>query len=267
MGAVRLVLRLLGIVVVVLWGCIQAALFFKPEGRPGRQRRVRTWSRQCMWVCGVRLTVHGAERFFAQGGQFMVGNHVSWLDIFAVNAVHAVRFVAKEEVRRWPAIGWLAARAETVFIKRSQLKSSQQVTAVIEQILDEGDYAVVFPEGTSTNGTEIKPFKSSLFDAAVRSGHDVWPLLLYYPKADGSANTRMAYYGDLSMWQSFCQVLPQKRGDVSLYFLDPISVQGKDRQQVCMEAQASIAAKLAELQGVPVTSVIAQRGAAFGVGA
>lgn len=260
MSTLRLWLRLIGIGGVIAWGCIQVALFFKREGRPGRQRRVREWSRQCMRVCGVKLSVYGAERFFASGGLFMVGNHVSWLDIFAVNSVHAVRFVAKEEVRSWPAVGWLAARAETVFIQRNNRRSSQQVRDILLQILAESDYTVVFPEGTSTDGTELKPFRSNLFEAAVQSGQDVWPIALYYPKADGSPNTDMAYFGDLSMWQSFCRILPQKQSEVALYFLEPIAVAGKTRQQICAEAEAQVAAKLAELQGKSVAELMAASG-------
>lgn len=263
MGRIRLFLRLLGIAGVILWGCIQVALFFGHEDRPARRRRVRNWSRQCMRVCGVRLTVHGAERFFAQGGRFMVGNHVSWLDIFAVNSVHAVRFVAKEEVRSWPAIGWLAARAETVFIKRGNRRSSQQVRETLLGIFAENDCAVVYPEGTSTDGTELKPFRSNLFETAVVSGQAVWPIAVYYPRADGSPNTDMAFYGDLSLWQSFCRILPQRQSEVALYFLDPVSPAGKDRQQICDEAQAQIAAKLAGLQGKTPGEIVAAHGAVF----
>ena len=256
MAKIRLLLRLIGIAWVIAWGCIQVALFFKREGRPGRQRRVRAWSRQCMKVCGVKLSVHGAERFFNQGGQFMVANHISWLDIFAVNSIHAVRFVAKEEVRAWPAIGWLAACAETVFIKRGNRRSSQQVREILLQILAENDYAVVFPEGTSTDGTELKPFKSNLFETAVESGQTVWPLAVYYPNPDGSPNTAMAYCGDLSLWQSFCQILPQRRSEVAVYFLEPIAPQGKTRQQLCEAAQTAIAAKLAQLQGKTPAEIV-----------
>ncbi|OAM31081.1 acyl-phosphate glycerol 3-phosphate acyltransferase [Eikenella longinqua] len=263
MRRLRLIVRLFGVAAILLWGCFQVALFFGREDKAKRQWRIRRWSRQCMRIFGIRLTVHGSERFFAEGGQFMVGNHVSWLDIFLINSVQAVRFVAKQEVRDWPVIGWLVARVDTVFIKRGSRQSSQQVMEVLLQILAEKDYAVVFPEGTSTDGTGIKPFKSGLFDTAVVGNQAVWPVLSYYPNADGSPNINMAYYGEMSLWQSFCRILPQRGSEAVLYFLEPIAPQGKTRQELCAVAQAQIAAKLAELRGVPPESVVAEKGAVF----
>ena len=216
-----------------------------------------------MKVFGTKLTVHGAERFFAEGGQFMVGNHISWLDIFLINSVQAVRFVAKQEVRDWPVIGWLVARVDTVFIKRGNRQSSQQVMDVLLQILSEKDYAVVFPEGTSTDGRGIKPFKSGLFDTAIIGQYPVWPVLVYYPNEDGSPNTDMAYCGEISLWESFCRILPQKRSEGVLYFLEPISPEGKTRQELCAAAQAQIAAKMGELRGLPPESVVEEKGAVF----
>ena len=263
MRRLRLIFRLFGVAAVLLWGCLQVALFFGREDKAKRQWRIQRWSRQCMKVFGTKLTVHGAERFFAEGGQFMVGNHISWLDIFLINSVQAVRFVAKQEVRDWPVIGWLVARVDTVFIKRGNRQSSQQVMDVLLQILAEKDYAVVFPEGTSTDGRGIKPFKSGLFDTSIIGQYPVWPVLVYYPNEDGSPNTDMAYCGEISLWESFCRILPQKRSEGVLYFLDPISPEGKTRQELCAAAQAQIAAKMGELRGLPPESVVEEKGAVF----
>lgn len=264
MRLLRLILRLIGVLLMILSGCLQAAFFFPREGVAGRQRRVQRWSQQCLRLFGIRLQVEGAERFFAEGGRFMIGNHVSWLDIFVVNAVQPVRFVAKEEVRRWPLMGWLAARAQTVFIKRGSRSSSERVREVLLQILAEDDYAVVFPEGTSTDGFQIKPFKINMFETAVQSGRAVWPLLVYYPDVDGQPKRRLAYYGDeMSLWDSFCAIFPEREHEARLYFLNPIEPAGLTRQQIGALAQEAVAQKLAQLRGCAPEEVVAEEGVQF----
>lgn len=264
MKLLRLSLRLIGVVVMILWGCFQAAFFFPREGVAGRQRRVQRWSQQCLRLFGVRLKVEGFEAFAAQNGRFMVGNHVSWLDIFVVNAVQPVRFVAKEEVRRWPLMGWLAARAQTVFIKRGSRSSSERVREVLLQILAEDDYAVVFPEGTSTDGFQIKPFKVNMFETSVQSGQAVWPLLIYYPDAAGQPNRRLAYYGDeMSLWDSFCAIFPERKHEAHLYFLPPISPNGLTRQEIAAQAQDAVAQKLAQLRACTVEEVLDKQAVRF----
>lgn len=176
----------------------------------------------------------------------LVANHVSWLDIFAINAVAPMRFVAKQEIRRWPVVGWLVARADTVFIRRGCRASAQSVSETVAMVLREGDRVVVFPEGTTTDGTGIKPFKSGLFQAAAKAGVAVQPLVLRYPLTGGGVNSVPAYYDDITLWQSLCAVLQQPQCEVEIHVLPPIASDGFSRQQICRLAQTQIADFLAQ---------------------
>lgn len=112
-------------------------------------------------ILGIRHRVRGTP-MREQGA--VVANHSSWLDIFALNAAKRVYFVSKSEVAQWPGIGWLARATGTVFIERDPRKAKAQ-SAVFEERLLAGHKLLFFPEGTSTDGMTILPFKTSLFAA------------------------------------------------------------------------------------------------------
>ena len=96
----------------------------------------------------VRLFLHGKPPAYETRPLMLVANHVSWLDIFAINAIVPVRFVAKSEVRSWPFIGWLCARAGTLFIRRARPHDTARINDVVAKALRAGDVFAVFPEGT-----------------------------------------------------------------------------------------------------------------------
>ena len=231
----------------LLYGCAQILLFFGRASRTQRQAIIGRWSRQLLHICGMRLTVLPQDMAVdSTCGRMLVANHISWLDIFAINAVVPMRFVAKEDILGWPLIGWLVARADTVFIRRSCRASALAVADTVAQVLREGDRVAVFPEGTTTDGASIKPFKSSLFQAAVNAQATVQPLALRYPLPQGGRNPASAYYDDITLWQSLCAVLQQPQSQVEVHFLNPINTHGLNRQQVCQQAQMQIADFLAQ---------------------
>lgn len=166
-GYIRLALRGL-LVGGVTYSCLVLLLLVRVVEWPlfGVRRPVTPWITQV--VCrfaffGMNLpvTVHGAPMTHRGA---IVANHLSWLDIFALNAHQNVYFVAKSEVAGWPGIGWLARATGTVFIARKSSEAAAQ-KAVFEDRLRAGHRLVFFPEGTSTDGLRVLPFKSTLFAA------------------------------------------------------------------------------------------------------
>lgn len=239
--------RLSRVGIHLIYGCIQVMLFFGVSTRTRRQARIRRWSRQLLSISGVKLTVLPHSHAMPNSaGRMLVANHISWLDIYTINAIAPMRFVAKDDIRRWPVVGWLAARAGTVFIRRGCRTSAQEVNQTLANVLRGGDCVVVFPEGTTTDGNDIKPFKSSLFQAAVHAQATVQPLALRYPGQHGGSNPAAAYYDDITLWQSLCAVLQQRRTEAEIHVLAPIDTSALNRQQICQLAQAQIADCLAQ---------------------
>ena len=117
------------------------------------------WSRAVMKIIGIEWELVGLKR----EAHIFVSNHISWIDILAINSILDVVFIAKKEVRSWPGLGVLAALGQTIFIERKSLNALSHMRAV-EQCLKKGQSIFYFPEGTSTDGSIIKKFKSSLFE-------------------------------------------------------------------------------------------------------
>jgi 1-acyl-sn-glycerol-3-phosphate acyltransferase len=114
----------------------------------------------------------------------LVANHVSWLDVMVLHALcPQARFVAKSEVQRWPLIGRLVAGAQTFFVERQRPQQARQAVAAITGALRTGATVVVFPEGTTSNGHSVLPFRSSLLQAALAGGTVVRPVALRYADA------------------------------------------------------------------------------------
>jgi 1-acyl-sn-glycerol-3-phosphate acyltransferase len=151
------------------------------------------WMLRCgMRIVGGHLRVHGT----APRSGLLVSNHLSYLDIAVIGSACPCVFVSKAEVRAWPFIGWAAELAGTVFVRRTRRTEVTEQLSEIETALARGVPVVLFPEGTSSNGEGVLPFRSALLQAAVATGHEVTPVALFYqadPPAD--AVTYVCWWG------------------------------------------------------------------------
>lgn len=123
-------------------------------------RVAQLWSRACLWLLGLRLRVRG--RPIAAGA--IVANHASWIDILPLRATQLVHFVAKAEVAGWGAVGFIARITDTIFVERRRSEAKRQ-EAELRARIAKGQVLCIFPEGTSTDGLRVLPFKSALFSA------------------------------------------------------------------------------------------------------
>ena len=144
-------------------------------------------------------------------GSLIVANHISWLDIFVLNAARPVAFISKSEVRDWPLIGWLAARTDTVFLRRGSRGHAKIVNAEINALLIAGKDVALFPEGTTTDGTSLLGFHAALLQPAVETGRPVQPVALCYETPDGQRTLAPAYAGDTTMGQCVAAILATPR--------------------------------------------------------
>jgi 1-acyl-sn-glycerol-3-phosphate acyltransferase len=190
-------------------------------------------------ILGVQLRVHGR---CARDGRpvMLVANHVSWLDIVAINSVLPSRFVAKHEVRAWPLIGWLAAGTGTFFIQRARRRDAARVFQRLEQALRKGERVAVFPEATTTDGETVLAFRSSLLQAAVKADGALLPVGVRYLRADGSCCREATYCGGTTLWQSLLAVASQPGIRVELAFLPPLAARARSRRELAREAREII---------------------------
>jgi len=168
----------------------------------GKRRRheIARWSAQALGIFGIATGTIGRP---PQLPVLFVANHVSWLDILVILSHFDVVFVAKEEVRRWPVLGFIVARVGTVFVARRRSRQIPSQVSACAQKLVCGTSVCVFPEGTSSDGSDVLPFRSSLLQAAMDAGVAVQPLAISYRHPDGSRATEAAFTGDMSLIGSF----------------------------------------------------------------
>ena len=170
----------------------------------------------------------------------LVANHVSWIDIFAIDAVLPVRFVAKSEVRSWPLLGWLSERVGTAFIRRARRHDTGRVNTLVREALAEGDVFAVFPEGTTTDGSAVLPFHASLLAPALAAGAAIQPIAIRYERPDGSLCAEAAYDGERSLWDSLVAITGESVTHVHLWLLAPIAAGDRHRREVANAARDAI---------------------------
>jgi 1-acyl-sn-glycerol-3-phosphate acyltransferase len=132
-------------------------------------------------LLGLRVTVGGAAPA-GSGGVLYVSNHVSWADIFVLGSVLPASFVAKADVAVWPVLGWLVRQHGTIFVDRTRRSRAGEQSDSIAKRLKDGDSVLLFPEGTSSDGQGVLPFRSALFASAVAAGARVQPVTVAWIK-------------------------------------------------------------------------------------
>ncbi|MET1025467.1 MAG: lysophospholipid acyltransferase family protein [Pseudoxanthomonas sp.] len=232
---VTVMLPLMLLTMVPLWAGLPVA------GRTFKQFSVEHWSAALMRIFGFRLRCSGTP---LKGAVMFVSNHVSWVDIEMVHSQRMVGFVAKQEIRNWPVVGWLAARGETIFHQRGSTESLGGVMDAMLERLREGRPVAVFPEGRTRDGSEVGAFHARIFQPAVEAGVPVQPVALRYG-AHGEAQMVVAFGPRESFFANFLRLLGEPSRDADVCFLEPIypdQVQG--RRQIADTARARIIAAM-----------------------
>ena len=200
----RIFRALLRIAALLFWTLISAPIQFVCLLLPTSAKRLHPlfyWRITCA-VLGMRIRVIGAP---AIGHPVIyVSNHSSWLDIPALGSVLQACFVAKAEIEHWPLIGLIAKLGRTIFVSRARAGTGRETSAISTR-LDRGDNLILFPEGSSSDGSRVLPFRSSFFAVAEAAAPPLFqPISIVYDRLDGlSANhaTRpiLAWYGDMDL--------------------------------------------------------------------
>ena len=201
--------------------------------------RVAAWlpmvfHRILLAIAGIRVERDGA--LSGERPLLVVANHVTWLDIVVVGSVAPLSFVAKDEMASWPVFGWLARMQRTIFIARDRRRSVAGQAQEIAARLGRGEAIVLFPEGTTSDGHELLPFKSALFEAVrfalVESGlprGTVQPLAIDYRAQGGlpmgrAERSRVAWPGEIGLGESLIETFGRGALDVRLRFGAPITL-------------------------------------------
>lgn len=220
----------------LLYGILLA--IFYPHLNQIRQRRMlKRWSRRLLTILNIGIQIEGRQPAHGEGGCLMVANHVSWLDIFVLNALHPSRFIAKSEVRGWPVIGWLCERGGTIFIGRAVRQDAASINQHVGMLLKQGVCVGLFPEGTSTDGSQVGHFHSALIQPAIDAGVKLCPIALRYQDEAGELSAAAAFTGDTSLVQSICRILRCRQVNVLVVFNPTLTSSNENRRVLARAAQ------------------------------
>jgi len=209
---------------------LMIAVAFPWFGLSIRRRILQSWSASLLDIFNVHIDITDDDALHSLRKGLIVTNHISWLDVFVLNVVVPMRFVAKSEVRRWPVIGWLCARAQTIFLERGKARSAARINVQMVTLLQRGECLAIFPEGTTTDGTQVAHFHSSLLQPAIDAGALVHPVAIRYQDVHGAHSMAAAYIDDLSFGASMWNILSTPELHVRLIATPPLDAQCLDRR-------------------------------------
>ena len=219
-----------------------AALFLRhtmsPSGIPARITRF--WHQQICRAFNIDVKVYGQR---PEASMLIVANHISWFDITAIGTTISARYLSKYEVVGWPVIGWLAKKAGTLFIKRGTKRSASQSLDQMTDALSLGDHVVLFPEGTTTDGSKVRKFHARLFQSAIDSQSKVQPIAILYPHEKGT-HPKAPFINDITIYESAIGMLGEPHMTVEIHFLDTIESKNKSRDELAKECETLIQNKL-----------------------
>jgi len=202
----RIIGRLFWLAWVVTTGLLDflcRCAFRKKDSRPRRARWLQCHCRRALKI--FRLYPQADGPVPSRG--LLISNHLGYLDILVLSSITPAVFVSKLDVKYWPVFGQFASLAGTVYVDRQRRTQVGDVNDEIQQALDDGALVVLFPEGTSSGGESVLPFKSALLQPAAGQKHPIATACIRYDVDDGNAADDICYWGDDTFFPHMLGVL------------------------------------------------------------
>jgi lyso-ornithine lipid O-acyltransferase len=219
---------------------------------------IHRWCRRIVCAMGFQCTVEG---WIPYGG-VVVSNHLSYLDILLYSSVRPFVMVAKTEVRRWPLMGWITSRAGTVYVERGGgPKTWPAVNAAMAEAYRSGLPVLFFPEGTTTDGAGVLPFRRGLFHSVLNNWIPLRTAALRYSLENKAVNGRatvgedVCWWGEMGFASHVFRVLGLRGLSVHVRFGDEVPERA-DRFVLSETAQARVATMYREIGGAEPNELI-----------
>lgn len=204
------------------------------------QGLIHWWMQGLTRILGIHINQYGKP---LTTNALYVSNHISFLDIIVISSIVPARFLSKHSVRYWPIIGYLTAISGSLFIQRGKLNQLVRTLAGVKQALTSARPVLIFPEGTTSLGTQVLKFHSGLFQAAIDSKIPVQALTLHY-RRDHYPDRLAAYIEQDNFLISLVRLMARPQTEVHLSFTPPIDTDGHDRQSLAAFCHARVSQNL-----------------------
>ena len=204
------------------------------------------YHRLVLKLLSIKIIIKGD---LGEDGSLIVSNHASWIDIFIISSVIKTSFVSKSEVSKWPLVSWLAKLQGTIFINRNNPKELTKIANEIHDRISKKQNVVLFPEGTSSDGNRVLPFKSSIFilcELTDRSKLNIQPISIAYTKYNGLTmgrieRTLIAWYGDMDLLTHLYKLIRSGSFEVEVTFHNRIDIsEKKSRKDIARDCEVIV---------------------------
>lgn len=251
----RAIFRLSRTALHLAGGLLIVALIYPFITQGTRLTLKQRWSRQLLTVLGVTLKVGAGDTvnnaIAACPSGLLVANHISFLDIFIINAWAPAAFVAKEDVRNWPLLGWLSHHTDTIFMQRGSRGAAHAARDHLVGQLRAGQLIAVFPEGTTSDGLTVQPFHSALFQSAIDAAVPVMPVALRYVDARTQQLSHTAdFVGDMTLASCLWSIATSTGLIAQLEPLPVLASDGLDRRHLAAHAHHAVAHRLMHMKSL-----------------
>ena len=209
-----------------------------------RHMLIQFWAKRLLRILKIKITLSGEVlKFLSRDSYLVVSNHISWLDIPVIFSLKPITFVSASDVRTWPIIGMLAKISGAIFVDRDRKSSLVEVIqAMNHHFKTEKQSICIFPEGITSNGYQVLPFKSNLFQSAFEANKLLLPLSIKY-KENNVLTNRTSFHGSTTLFQSFKRVAKSNLIEVIVDIGHPVKP-AQSRKDLSLKIQEAIALKI-----------------------
>jgi 1-acyl-sn-glycerol-3-phosphate acyltransferase len=224
---------------MVLW------LKFPRLRRDQRLHEIQRWATRVLLILDIEVQYNGPLNMTS--AVLVVANHLSWLDVLVIQSLKPGVFVAKAEVQHWPLVGVMARACATIFVQRASPRSARAMVNATMKAFDQGYSVIAFPEGTSSDGSDVGVFHANIFEGAIKARTCIQPISLrYVDAATGLPNEAAHFIGDMTLVSSLRKVMASRSIKTQVHIGACIGSQGHTRKSLAIQAQQSIRRQLTD---------------------
>jgi len=197
------IIRLLGIILVIFICFFIVLVFFPITPKKYWIYIVRAWAKSILFCVGITIEIIGKHNSsYTRPNSMIISNHISWLDIPLLYTIYSLSFIGRAEIKKWPILNIMAKSGGTIFLDRKNKRELMQINQVVANQLSNGATIGLFPEGMTSDGKQVLPFKAPLLEAAIMANSTIVPLVIkYYTKA-GIRTHAVTYAGEITLWKT-----------------------------------------------------------------
>ncbi len=202
-------IRLLALLITIIISLIIVIIFYPITPQQYWMYVIKYWAKIMLFFVGVKIeTIGKFPTNYLQKNCMIISNHISWLDIPVLYSLYFVSFVSRAEVKNWPILNLLFKCSGTIFIDRSRKKDILTINKIVSQRLMDNLAIGFFPEGKTSDGKGVLPFKAPLLQAGIIAKSKILPLALkYYSRSTVKPAYEITYAGDITLWQTIKSTL------------------------------------------------------------